>query len=62
MRDDARVDAAHLSRDWHMAYAQLLVDLSERLHAASTDRERMELMTALQTHLDEVPRPGAART
>ena len=57
-----RVDAAQLSRDWHMAYAQLLVDLSERLHAASTDRERMELMTALQAHLDEVPRPGAART
>jgi metallo-beta-lactamase family protein len=53
-----RVDAAQLSRDWHMAYAQLLVDLSERLHTVATDRERLELMAALQAHLDEIPKPG----
>src|SRR5690606_17192081 len=59
-----RIDPRQFSRDWHNEYAQFVIDLSDRLRAAPSDRQRLELMQALHEALGEggAPVAGPAET
>lgn len=46
-----RIDVKQFSRDWHNEYAAFVINLGDRLRAAKSDHERMELMQALQEAL-----------
>jgi metallo-beta-lactamase family protein len=46
-----RIDLQQLNADWHNAYSSFIIDLSNRLQAAATDRERLELMIGLKDKL-----------
>jgi metallo-beta-lactamase family protein len=46
-----RIDPAQFSRDWHNEFSDFSIELSRRLHAAKTDKQRLELMQTLQKAL-----------
>jgi metallo-beta-lactamase family protein len=46
-----RVDMSQLTYDWHNAYAQLVIALSNRLQAAASDADRLALINSLQAEL-----------
>ncbi|HQZ12345.1 MAG TPA: MBL fold metallo-hydrolase [Devosia sp.] len=46
-----RIDPAQMSSDWHNAYAQLVIELSNRLQGASTDADRLAIINGLKTEL-----------
>jgi metallo-beta-lactamase family protein len=46
-----RIDPAQLSGDWHNAYAQFVIDLSDRLRSAPSDARRLAIMKALESEL-----------
>jgi len=48
-----RVDLAQVASDWHNAYASFIIDLSHQLQAASTDTERIRVMSRLKSVLAE---------
>lgn len=49
-----RIDTRQFSRDWHNEFSDFTIRLSQKLHAAKTDRERLELMQELQKALETV--------
>lgn len=49
--DNIRIDPQQFSRDWHNEFADFSIQLSQRLHAAHSDAERLKLMQALQSQL-----------
>jgi len=49
----SRIDPEQFSRDWHNEYAAFTVQLSEKLHEAQTDKQRLELMHTLAEALDK---------
>ena len=51
--EERRIDLTQFSRDWHNEFADFSIQLSQKLHAAKTDKERLELMNALQKALAE---------
>lgn len=46
-----RIDPQQMTRDWHNAYAQLIIDLSHALQNAPDDRTRMRLVDDLRARL-----------
>ena len=46
-----RIDPAQLTGDWHNAYAQFVIDLSDRLRSADSDARRLAIMKALESEL-----------
>ena len=50
-----RLDLNQLNADWHNAYSSFIIDLSNRLQAASTDAERLKLMAGLKDKLGVPP-------
>ncbi len=49
-----RLDLNQISADWHNAYSSFIIDLSNRLQAATTDEERLALMAGLKQKLGVV--------
>lgn len=49
-----RIDPVQFSRDWHNEFSDFSIRLSQKLHSAKTDAERLELMHALKKALAEV--------
>lgn len=49
--DHPRIDPQQFSRDWHNEFSDFTIQLSARLRDAKTDKERLELMRALQNAL-----------
>ncbi len=47
-----RIDPVQFSRDWHNEFSDFTIQLSQHLHEAKTDRERLELMQALKKALE----------
>lgn len=59
-----RIDPAQVHSDWHNAYADFSIRLSQRLHDSS-DGEKLAIMRALQSELSELgvpPSPPPATT
>ena len=52
-----RLDLNQLNADWHNAYSGFIIDLSNRLQAASSDAERLKLMAGLKDKLGVPPVP-----
>jgi metallo-beta-lactamase family protein len=52
-----RLDLNQLNADWHNAYSSFIIDLSNRLQAAPTDEERLQLMAGLKDKLGVHPHP-----
>lgn len=50
-----RIDLTQIHADWYNAYASFILDLSSRLQAAGSDRERLELMAGLKDKLGVPP-------
>jgi len=50
-----RIDLTQINADWYNAYASFILDLSSRLQAAGSDRERLELMAGLKAKLGVPP-------
>jgi metallo-beta-lactamase family protein len=50
-----RIDLTQINADWYNAYASFILDLSSRLQAAGSDRERLELMAGLKEKLGVPP-------
>ncbi len=50
-----RMDLNQLNADWHNAYSSFVLDLSNRLHAAGSDAERLKLMAGLKDKLGVPP-------
>lgn len=50
-----RIDLTQMSTDWHNAYAQFIIALGDQLRAASSDEDRLTLMTALNARLGVAP-------
>ncbi len=48
-----RIDPEQFSEDWNNEYADFSIKLSQKLVAAKSDRQRLAIMRALQTTLDE---------
>jgi metallo-beta-lactamase family protein len=46
-----RVDINQVTYDWHNAYAQLVIELSNRLQAAQSDADRLALINSLKAEL-----------
>lgn len=46
-----RIDVEQFSSDWHNEYADFSIQLSQKLHEAGSDSERLELMHAMQKAL-----------
>ncbi|MEO8758708.1 MAG: MBL fold metallo-hydrolase [Devosia sp.] len=46
-----RMDLNQLNADWHNAYSSFVIDLSNRLQAATTDEDRLKLMAGLKDKL-----------
>lgn len=46
-----RVDLAQVTSDWHNAYAQLVIELSNRLQTAPTDADRLSIINSLKAEL-----------
>lgn len=51
--EERRIDVRQFSRDWHNEFSDFSIRLSQKLHEAKTDAERLKLMQALQTLLGE---------
>lgn len=49
--EQRRIDPAQFSRDWNNEYADFSIQLSQKLHAAKTDKQRLALMLALKSAL-----------
>jgi metallo-beta-lactamase family protein len=52
-----RMDLNQLNADWHNAYSSFIIDLSNRLQAATTDEDRLKLMAGLKDKLGVHPHP-----
>lgn len=50
---ERRIDPEQLSHDWHNEYAAFSIELSQKLQAAKTDKQRLALMRTLQKALGE---------
>ena len=48
---ERRIDMAQVASDWHNAYAQLVIALSNRLQDAPNDAKRLEIINALKQAL-----------
>ena len=46
-----RIDMSQVTTDWHNGYAQLVIELSNRLQAAPTDADRLALINGLKAEL-----------
>jgi metallo-beta-lactamase family protein len=46
-----RIDISQVTSDWHNAYAQLVIELSNRLQGASTDADRLAIINGLKAEL-----------
>jgi metallo-beta-lactamase family protein len=46
-----RLDPGQVTTDWHNAYAQLVIELSNRLQSAPTDADRLALINGLKAEL-----------
>jgi metallo-beta-lactamase family protein len=46
-----RIDLTQVTSDWHNAYAQLVIELSNRLQSAPTDAERLAIINGLKAEL-----------
>ena len=46
-----RIDPAQVTSDWHNAYAQLVIELSNRLQTAPSDADRLALINGLKAEL-----------
>jgi metallo-beta-lactamase family protein len=58
-----RVDISQVTYDWYNAYAQLMIELSNRLQAAPDDGARLTLINALRSELaGEIPAMPAVVT
>ena len=65
-----RVDIAQVTHDWHNAYAELVIELSNRLQSASDDSSRLKLIDDLKVTLGGdavrvppvVTQPGRVKT
>jgi metallo-beta-lactamase family protein len=51
--DTMRIDPRQFSRDWHNEFSAFSIELSQKLHAAKSDADRLKLMQALQRQLAE---------
>ena len=49
--EERRIDLRQFSRDWHNEFSDFTIKLSQKLHTASSDKERLALMNALQKAL-----------
>ncbi len=52
-----RIDLEQINADWYNAYAGFILDLSNRLQAAESDRARLALMAELKQTLGVPPAP-----
>ena len=52
-RCEPRIDPAELQRDWHNEYADFILQLSQRLQATNTSKQRHELIARLSKTLRE---------
>ncbi|CDP52087.1 Metallo-beta-lactamase family protein, RNA-specif ic [Devosia sp. DBB001] len=52
-----RIDPAQLAVDWHMAYAQFLIQLGDVIKGADSDTRRLAVMTSLQRQLNALNAP-----
>jgi metallo-beta-lactamase family protein len=54
-----RIDISQVTSDWHNAYAQLVIELSNRLQGAPTDADRLAIINGLKAELggDAVRKP-----
>ncbi|MEO6015559.1 MAG: MBL fold metallo-hydrolase [Devosia sp.] len=50
-----RIDMNQINADWHNAYSSFVIDLSNRLQGATTDAERLKLMSELKGKLGVPP-------
>jgi metallo-beta-lactamase family protein len=50
-----RLDLNQINADWHNAYSSFIIDLSNRLQSAATDKERLALMAELKGTLGVPP-------
>lgn len=62
-----RIDPAQMAADWHMAYAQFLIELGDVIKDADSDSRRLAVMAALQRQLTAInvpvaPPPAPVRT
>jgi len=46
-----RIDISQVTYDWHNAYAQLVIELSNRLQDAPSDADRLALINSLKAEL-----------
>ncbi|HEY8594544.1 MAG TPA: MBL fold metallo-hydrolase [Devosiaceae bacterium] len=51
--EERRIDPAQLNLDWHNAFSDFSIRLSQRLHQAQSDKERLVLMKKLRRILAE---------
>ena len=48
---ERRIDLSQVASDWHNAYAQLMIELGNRLQAAADDAERLAIVNSLKQEL-----------
>lgn len=53
-----RIDPAQMAADWHMAYAQFLIELGDVIKDADSDSRRLAVMAALQKQLTAINTPA----
>lgn len=49
--DERRIDLNQVASDWHNAYAQLMIELGNRLQTAEDDAERLAIVNSLKQKL-----------
>lgn len=49
--DERRIDLSQVASDWHNAYAQLMIELGNRLQTAKDDAERLAIVNSLKQEL-----------
>jgi len=49
--DERRIDLNQVASDWHNAYAQLMIELGNRLQTAKDDAERLAIVNSLKQEL-----------
>ena len=52
-----RIDPSQIATDWHNAYAQLIIELGNRLQGAPGDAQRLAIVTALKQQLGVADAP-----
>jgi metallo-beta-lactamase family protein len=60
--EQPRLDPTQIATDWHNAYAEFIIELSQRLQSAGNDNERLVILSAVRTRLEPVEAPVVAPT